>query len=220
MRIEPGHQNIHWSRINSTFNEKKVFLVESGEKKYIGMTYEEIVIIELSGQEGVRRSQVIKSPQIGNRNAATEIIRDTFQPHRHVDSTDEYRLDIVYQRGKVTGEKIYTSGEIKKINREIPSNIFDSHSVELVLPLLPLGKDYSATLPAFHGVKDVEIEVNIQVTGREKLRAFNNQTEAWVVDTVWNDIRQAYWISCDGGSILRQVTFLEGEAKLEFLTLA
>lgn len=217
MRIEVGNPTIHWSGMEPAFDEKKIFLVEAGEREYIGMVYEEIVSIEVSGKAGLRRTQVIKSNEIGHRQAATEVFRDTFRPHRHIDITDEYRLKVVYQRGNVKGEMKYINGEVKHINQDLSPNIFDAHAIELVLRLLPLEKGFSAKLPAFHGAKNVVMEVEVEVRDRENYRTSTTDTDAWIVHTAWNDSRQVYWISVDEGQILKQSTFIKDEVRLDFV---
>ena len=217
MRIEVGNPTINWSGMKPAFDEKQIFLVEAGEREYIGMAYEEIVSIDISRQAGLRRSQVIKSNEIGHRQAATEVFRDTFQPHRHIDITDEYRLNVVYQRGNVKGEMKCINGEIKNINQVLSPHIFDAHSIEMVLRMLPLEKGFSVNLPAFHGAKNVGMEVEVEVRGRENYRTSTTDTDAWIVNTAWNDSRQVYWISVDESKILRQSTWVEDEVRLDFV---
>jgi len=217
MKIEAGNPTIDWTGINPGFNEKKIVLVESGEEKYIGMVYEEIVRIKISGQAGLRRSQVIKSNQLGNRNAATEVFRDTFHPHSHLDITEDYSLTLRYQDDVVVGEKMFSSGEIQKINTDLPANIFDAHAAEMVLRLLPYQKIDSATLPVFHGTKNQTIDIEVKVRGKETYQSPAIKTGAWVIHTVWGESEQMYWISEEERLILKQSTVMDENTRLEFI---
>ena len=63
----------------------------------MGVTSEEIVLIEIASKPALRRTQMLKSAMLGDRTTKTIIFRETFLPHSHCDITEDHKISITYQ---------------------------------------------------------------------------------------------------------------------------
>ncbi len=217
MRIRVGDPSIDWLALQSQSDEKKVLLVEGGSSRSIGMISEEIVLTEIAGRPALHRSQILSSDEIGNRTAETIVFRETFNPHSHLDISDNHTISITYQVGKVVGEKQLASGEIIPIETIFHTPVFDSHSIEMVLRLLPLTEDFNAELPIFHADKGLEMVVSAKVLGNERVTNVNGLVDSWKVQTDWNGVIQYYWISIENRDLVKQTSIIGEGVQLEFV---
>ncbi len=217
MKIQVEDPSIDWLALQPQSDEKKVLLVERGTTRSVGMTSEEIVLIEVAGRPALRRSQILKSDTIGDRNAETIVFRETFNPHSHLDKSDDHKISIVYQEGKVIGEKQLASGEVIPIEAKFKTPVFDSHSIEMVLRLLPLADDYIVELPIFHAVIGKEMIVTVKVLGSERITDSKDLVDAWKVQTDWNGVIHYYWISIENRDLVKQTSIIKEGVQLEFV---
>jgi len=205
MRVKVGDPSISWHGLQADTDEKKILVVEGGSERIAGITTEEIALIEIGGNAVLRRTQAMRSSEFGNRTTISVVFQSDFQPLSHHDETDEYRISIRYDGPRVVGTKSKAGSDDISIERHISSAVFDYHSLELILRLLPLNKAYSVQVPVYHVVHDREIEVGIQVSGREIIRTGDGiDIDAWVVETNWGYIRQCYWIYLQDKRLLKQ----------------
>lgn len=147
MRIQVGNPSINWLTLQPQSDDKEVLLVEGESVRSVGMTSEEIVLIEATGKPALCRTQILRSDTLGDRSVKTIFFRETFLPHSHCDMTEAYQISITYQGNTVVGKKQLSGGDPILIEDEIDSSVFDSHSVEMVIRVLPLVDDYVAQIP-------------------------------------------------------------------------
>lgn len=217
MRIAVGDPSINWLALRPQSDSKKVVITEGGTRRVVGTTSEEIALTEVAGLPALRRTQALESGELGDRRSETVVFRDGFLPHSHLDVTERYVLSIAYRGPTIMGEKRMTSGEVTPIRTEVGSLVFEAHSVEMVLRLLPLAAGYVAELPVFHAGRGAEILVTAYVFGREALTTAGDRLDAWKVKTDWNGVTQYYWIGAESRQLLRQLSHLTVGVQLEFL---
>ena len=205
MKIEVGDPSISWHSLQAHTDEKKVLIVEGGSERIAGITTEEIAFIDIGRRVALRRTQVLRSSEFGNRTTTSVVFRSDFQPLSHQDETEEYRISIRYDGPRVVGTKSIVGSEDISIERPISSAAFDYHSLELILRLLPLDEAYSVQVPVYHVVHGCEIEVGIQVSGCETIRTHGGiDIDPWIVETDWGYARQWYWIDLQDKRLLKQ----------------
>ena len=219
MRIQVGDPSIDWLELKPQSDDKEVLLVEGESIKSVGMTSEEIILTKIEEGQALRRSQLLKSVSMGDRTAETIVLRETFHPQSYVDICDDHKISTIYQAGKVIGEKQLASGEVIPIEAKFEAPVFDSHSIEMVLRLLPLADDYIAELPVFHAVRGTEILVKVKALGIEKVFDSKRLVDAWKVQTDWDGVIQYYWIGIENRDLVKQVSILGEGAQLEFVRI-
>lgn len=217
MRVQVADSSIDWHALQPQSDEKSVLLVEEGTSRSVGMTSEEIVLIEIEGKPALRRTQIVSSDSLGDRTAETIVFRETFSPYSHKDRSEAYNISLNYQERKVTGEKQLASGEVIPIEVGFEAPVFDSHSIEMVLRLLPLADDYIAELSVYHAVRGTEIIVTVKTLGSEKVIVSKRLVDAWRVQTDWNGVTQYYWIGIEDRDLVKQISILGEGVQLEFI---
>lgn len=192
-------------------------IIEGGTPRTVGTTREEIALIEVEGVPALRRTQEVASEELGDRESETTVFRDGFLPYSHLDVTDEYTLSVAYRGTKVAGRKELANAETIFIRTEVAIPVFDAHSVEMVLRVLPLADGYVAEVPVFHAGRGTEMVVVAQVFGRESVVSSGEPVDAWKVKTDWNGVMQYYWIGVETRALLRQSSELSDGIQLEFV---
>jgi hypothetical protein len=191
-------------------------IIESGTSRVVGTTTEEIALVEAEGLPALRRTQVLESDELGNRRAETIVFRDGFLPHSHLDCAEAWTLSIRYQGTAIVGEKHMATGAVVPIRAEVDFLVFDAHSVEMVLRILPLAEGYVVEIPVFHAGRGRQMLVTACVVGRETMAISGHPVDAWKVKTVWDRVTQYYWIGVENRHLLRQLSELSEEVQLEF----
>jgi hypothetical protein len=157
-----------------------VVVIEGGAPRTTGTASEEIALVEAEGLPALRRTQTVRSEQLGDGKSETVVFRDGFLPYSHRDVTEDYTLSVACRGTRVTGRRKLASGETVMIKTEVAAPVFDAHSVEMVLRVLPLAEDYAAEIPVFHAGRAAEMLVTGQVFGHETLTSgsFRNSRTA------------------------------------------
>lgn len=217
MRIQVGDQSIDWLALPPQSDQKKVVIIEGGTPKLVGTTSEQIRLVETAGRPALRRTQVLESDQLGRRRSETTVLRESFLPYSHLDVTTAYTLIARYQGTTVVGEKRTIDGRVLPIQVDLRSPVFEAHSVEMVLRVLPLVDGYAAELPVFHAGRQAEILVAVHVFGREVMEGPAGPERAWKVKTDWDGVTQYYWIGAESRRLLRQFSEISEGVQLEFV---
>ena len=129
MKVEVGDPSISWHLLQAHTDEKKVFIVEGGSERIAGITTEEIAFIEIEGKSALRRTQAMRSSELGNRTTTSVVFRSDFQPLSHQDETEEHKISIRYDGPRVVGTKSIVGSQDISIERQISSAVFDYHSL-------------------------------------------------------------------------------------------
>jgi hypothetical protein len=217
MIIQVGDPTIDWLALQPQSDRKEVVVIESGATRTAGTTTERIALIEVEGLPALRRRQVLESHELGDRESETIVFRDSFLPQSHTDVTDGWELSVRYQGTAIAGEKRLTSGEVIPIDAEVESPVFDAHSVEMVLRVLPLADGYVAELPVFHPGRGIKMLVVARVFALDAVTASGHPVDAWKVRTEWDGVIQYYWIGVESQELLRQSSELGEGVQLEFI---
>lgn len=217
MRIQVGDPSINWLALQPQSDDKEVLLAEGESIKSVGVTSEEILLMEVASKPALRRTQILKSATLGNRTVRTIVFRETFLPHSHCDITEAHKISIAYQGSMVVGEKQLTGGEFIPIKDEIGSLVFDFHSVEMVIRVLPLTNEYAAQIPIYHAARQAQMSVTIHVLGRKTLLDAQGSIDTWKVQTDWNGVTQYYWIGIENRELVKQSSMISESIVLEFV---
>jgi hypothetical protein len=185
--------------------------------RVVGTITEEIALVETAGPPALRRTQVLESVELGDRRSETTVIRESFLPHSHLDVTEAYTLTLSYHGTRLAGEKRFADRQVVPIDASVESPVFDAHSVEMVLRVLPLADGYAAELPVFHAGRGVEMVISVRVLGREMLRSAGDGVDTWRVRTDWEGVTQYYWVGARSRELLRQSSQLSEGVQLEFV---
>jgi hypothetical protein len=183
----------------------------------VGTVSEEISLDEAAGCPALRRTQVLVSDELGGREAETIVFRSDFLPYSHLGVTSAYRISVAYHGNTVSGERRLVGGEIIPIKAEFESPVFDSHSIEVVIRLLPLAADYAATIPVFHAARGKQMMVTVRVLARETVRTSDGLADAWRVQTDWDGVTQCYWVDAEARRLIKQSSRLSESVQLQFV---
>ncbi|HSA98883.1 MAG TPA: hypothetical protein VLF17_07370 [Candidatus Nitrosotenuis sp.] len=219
MKIQVGDPSVNWFALQPQSDDKEVLLVEGGSVRSVGVTSEEIVLIEIASKPALRRTQMLKSAMLGDRTTKTIIFRETFLPHSHCDITEDHKISITYQSNQVVGEKQLKGERGIPINDEIEFSVFDYHSVEMIIRVLPLAEDYVAQIPIYHAMRQTQMNVTVHVLGQETVTIPQGSVDTWKVQTDWNGVTQYYWIGIENRELVKQSSKISESVLLEFVRM-
>jgi hypothetical protein len=192
--------------------------IERGSERVVGVTTEEIRVIEVDGRQALQRTQAAESPSLGNRTASAVVLRSTFGPLSHHDQHGEGSTSLHYSGLAISGRRTGTDGKVEPIHVTLDSPVFDAHSVEMILRVLPLRQSYVAELPVYHAHFGQVLKVALRVQGKEAVDAGGGRmADAWVVETDWGQARVTYWIGQKSPELLKQSLVLPTGALLQFV---
>jgi hypothetical protein len=219
MKIQVGDSSVDWLALQPQSDDKEVLLVEGGSVRSVGVTFEKIDLIKVASKPALRRTQILKSDILGDRTTKTIIFRETFLPHSHCDITEDYNISITYHGNKVVGEKQLTGERAIPINSEIEFPVFDYHSVEMIIRVLPLTEDFVAQIPIYHAIRQTQMNVTVHILGRETVMHPQGSVGTWKVQTDWNGVTQYYWISIENRELVKQSSKISESILLEFVRM-
>lgn len=199
MLLRVGHPSIPWQSLHETLNIMSVLVVEDGKERHIGEMRETIEHFTQDWRRVIRRTQELRSEEIGDRKTVSEVVANSFVPISHHDQTADEELLVTY-KGKTVTVEDSTGKDIVMLH----DVVFDSHSVEMIIRLLPR-KFTELAVPVFRPAVKAASEVNISA----------NHGEHQSVATVdFGNITQRYHL--DGKSIIRQESPLDEHRLLVF----
>ncbi|WP_164668861.1 hypothetical protein [Virgibacillus doumboii] len=207
--IVPGDQAVYWSSFPESEDKKIVFIDEKNDRKKAGVTTEKIVAERRNNTDYLKRIQVMESEEAGNINAMTIVEKDSFMPLYHE----------VTSNGETTTVNYHDSYVEVNHSTKIPikTQVFETHTVEMIIRLLPLQFGYKATLSSFHPGKEKVITVNINVVSNEMVtRQHNELVEAWKLEVDFDGHVQYYWVGVDGNELLKQESPVSYGARMIF----
>lgn len=206
--ILPGNSSVLWTNFKETMDRKAVIIQENNSRKHVGVTTEQI--IEFGKM--LKRIQILKSDLIGNIEAISFVFKDTFKPYRHQIITKESTKIVEYFDSYI---RLVRTNSEKRIETE--TSLFENHSVEMVIRLLPLELGYSTNLLTFHAGKEKIINVAVRVVSKELVKKVKGtMVEAWKLEVDFAGNIQNYWISIKEKELLKQENFISPEAKMIF----
>jgi hypothetical protein len=217
MRIKIGDPSIKWAAFRPSSDKKQVIVIEDGVSRFIGITTEEIAEIEILGKPALHRIQRLESEEWQNIRSETIVFHESFRPYSHLHISGGDRISITYQGDVVVGEKRSPDTDAVPIAHKLENEVFDYHSVEMVIRILPLAEGYEADIPIFHAVLGKEMIVGFRVLGLEDLWVADFQTLTWKVQTDWNGSLQEYWIGDETRELLKQSSLHAENSRLEFV---
>ena len=218
MIIAVGNPNIEWGRLGPQTDSKKVVLLEHATEGVVGITTEEIKVIEVDGTPTLQRTQALESDSLGNRVTTTVVLRSTFEPISHHDEHVDGTTSLDYSGLTISGTRKTSDGKVEPIHVTLDRPAFDAHSVEMILRVLPLGQDYMAELPVYHARSGRVISVTVRVNGKEAVDAgAGKKVKAWIVETDWGHAKMTYWIGEKSPELLKQSSILPSGAVLQFV---
>lgn len=218
VRIGVGDDSVPWTLVEPTAARRRVVRVHRGTAREVGTVTEHIRVFEDGDLPVVERTQILNSPELGDRVETTVMERTTFSPVRHRSIMGAERMEVAYESPRARTRRIRNGVVADTRDVEVSASAFDSHAIELVLRLLPLGEGYRVALPAFDANAGEEIEVVAEVLGMEDIdNGAGTITPVWSVDLAWGAHHQRYWLARDGSDIVRQTVRLPDGAVIAFI---
>jgi len=221
--IAVGDPSIEWERFGPQADSKKIVLIEGGVERVVGITTEEIKVVEVNGQPALQRTQAAESGSLGNRVATTVVLRSTFEPISHHDEHAGATISLHYSGLTISGTRESPDGKAEPFHTTLDRPVFDAQSVEMILRVLPLGQGYVAKLPVYHARLGQVMWVTLRVNGNEEVAAGGGRiADAWIVETEWGHVpssvgRVTYWIGEKTPELLKQSSVLPSGAVLQFV---
>jgi hypothetical protein len=111
----------------------------------VGYTTEEVVIVEVDGEAFLRRTQVLKADSIGSMHGISTIFKSTFQPISYASFFDGNTVEVKYH-----GDRASVTTNLDTNDFILDKPIFENHSVEMIIRLLPMVVGYKAQINVFH----------------------------------------------------------------------
>lgn len=218
VRIGVGDDSILWSNLEPSADRKRVVRVHHGTAREVGSTTEHIRVFEDGDHQVLERTQILDSPELGNRVDTTVVVRDSFAPVRYRSVAGSERVEVAYESSHARTRRIRNGIVAEAHDVEVTADAFDAHAIELVLRLLPLHERYRVALPAFDAHTCAEIEAIVEVLGSEEIDdGAGTVTPAWSVGLSWEGHQQRYWLSMEGAGIVRQSVRLPDGAIIAFI---
>jgi hypothetical protein len=234
--IAVGDPSIEWGRLGPQADSKKIVLIEGEVERVVGITTEEIKVVEVNGQPALQRTQAAESGSLGNRVATTVVLRSTFEPISHHDEHAGATISLHYSGLTISGMRESPDGKVEPIHTTLDRPVFDAHSVEMILRVLPLRQDDVAKLPVYHARLGQVMWVTLRVTGNAEVAVGGGRiADAWIVETEWGRVpssvgrghvpssvrrghaRVTYWIGEKTPELLKQSSVLPSGAVLQFV---
>ncbi|SEU05004.1 hypothetical protein SAMN05421676_11619 [Salinibacillus kushneri] len=210
--ILPGDSSIQWTSFEETVDRKIVIIQENNIRKQVGFTTEQVIEEIHESKKMLRRTQTLKSDLIGDIEAISIISKDTFKPYKHKIITEDSTKVVEYFDSNV---RLIHSNKERNIKTE--TKLFENHSVEMVIRLLPLHQGFLSNLVAFHPGKEKIINVAIRVVSKEIVKKCGvEMVESWKVEVDFEGNIQNYWISVNEKELLKQENVLSPDAKMIF----
>jgi hypothetical protein len=178
-----GDPHVDWCQLAPGADRKKMVLIDEGTVRVVGSTSEEITLTDVNGVPALQRTQRAESPSLGSRSTATLVLRSTFEPVSHHDRFGTTTISICCNGLDITGSCTDRDLAAQPIRLRLSAPVFDYHSVEMILRILPLREGYLVGLPVFHAPLARQCTVAICVQGKEVVDAGGQQMcEAWMVE--------------------------------------
>ncbi|MBA2174853.1 hypothetical protein H0266_08105 [Halobacillus locisalis] len=210
--ILPGDPSVPWSSLKDTMDRKVVIIQESNISKQVGFTSEQITEEVYESKKMIKRIQTLKSDLLGDIEAISIISKDTFKPYKHKISTKGSFKKVEYFESFIRLTQGDSENDIKKENP-----LFENHSVEMVIRLLPFHQGYITNHFAFHPGKEHVINVVIRVVSKEFVKKCGvDFVESWKVEVNFEGNIQFYWISINDKELLKQENILSPDTKMIF----
>ncbi|SFF57551.1 hypothetical protein SAMN05216353_10282 [Halobacillus alkaliphilus] len=207
----PGDPSIPWSTFAKKVDRKVVIIQDNNNRKSVGFTTENVTEEVYESEKILKRTQILKSDLL-DIEAISMISKDTFKPYKHKISTNSTTKTVEYLGSYI---QLIKGDSEKKI--KIENDLFENHSVEMVIRLLPLQHGYSTHLFVFHAGKEKIIKVSISVVAKEFVKKNGpNMVESWKTEVNFEGTIQIYWISIKEKELLKQENVLSGNEKLIF----
>lgn len=209
--MHPGDSSVNWSLFNETEDKKIVLIREGNFVEQVGYTTEQIVLFQEKDKIFLKRTQLLRSDFLGNIEAITTLSRSTFLPIYHESFANGKSLKADYRDNSVT---VISSSTIEKA---LEQPVFENHSIEMVIRLLPLQLGYATTIAAFQPNKRKIINVRVHVLAKEAVKQSGMvMVEAWKLEVDFEGQIQYYWIGLKKKELLKQVTDISATKQMIF----
>lgn len=218
VRIAVADAAIDWMRLEPYTDRKRVLRTAAGRTDEIGSLTEQLRLFEENGRPVLERAQMLDTSAFGSRADTTVIYRDDFAPLRYSSVSRPERVEAVYEPGHVRTRHLRNGLVTASGETRLAQAVFDAHSLELAVRLLPLAEGYRATLPAFDANRDLVFNAAVVVTGTDSVEAGSRSfVPAWTVEIAYAESRHSYALSTETGEILRQRTRLPDGSEVVFV---
>jgi hypothetical protein len=211
--LKPGARALDTRRIRASTDRKTIWVGRAGgEANEAGTVTEEIDLVAHDGRPAIRRTLVVDSKVTGNQRTVIVVDAETLRPIAHETRAAKLKVNAHFSPGKVSGIRKEGNHTQAMGGLEVPKDVLDLSSIELVLRAVDLSEGWSAKLNAADPIGGRVVRVNLDVTGSETIDGH----DCWIVESKVDRSTVSYWIARDEPKILKQAFSPSKGVKVEF----
>ena len=191
----------------------KVIVESNGKQRDLGMLIDELKMIEKNGKKYYERVQ--QMPKIGLIDTSIDNC-DNLSPVFHAGHNSSGYMYLNFRKSKVTGEKYFLKNDsLFIINNDMQGGYFDSNMFQVILRLLPLKKDYKASIPYYEFESGGYVLYKAKVIGDEEFRTEEGGTKnVWILETENGKSTSKFYITKDTREVIKMITIRSSKLKI------
>ncbi|MHB0950254.1 MAG: DUF3108 domain-containing protein [Gemmatimonadaceae bacterium] len=189
-----------------------VYVVRGNDTTETGILVDELRVIEQGGTPVVQRVYRSVDKVLGWRLDTLLDAQASLAPIRHRSRTEKSFEFLEYGDRAVTGWIPPEGSDSARVQVVLPSTIYNSSSLDLVVRALPLREGWEATIPAFVSAKREIAQVQMRVAGSEVVGG----EECWRVDADFMGLPVTFWVGKDSRALRQQTMRVRPDVMLLF----
>jgi hypothetical protein len=211
--LKAGGRNFDPGRIKAGTSVKSIVINRGSVTERTGTITETIDLIDALGIPAIRRATFLDSNKLGEQRTMTVVAADGLRPLAYEAHLHGIDVSARYQDGRVTG--VRKQGKRTQIGSglEIPTDVFDIGSIELLLRAVTFGDGWSARLNVADPLGGRVTRGALEVIGRDTV----DGTPCWVVRSTVDTSSVDYWVAADGPTLVRQSFSPEKGLRIDFV---
>lgn len=198
--LKPDGRIIDTGRISAGTFVRNVLFHQGGKATRVGSVTEEIDLIDALGIPAIRRVTKMESKQLGDQRTLCVVESKGLRPLAYEAHLPTLDVSARYQDGRVTGVRKEKNHTQIGSGLEIPGDVFDIGSLELVLRAVEFSEGWSGIFNVADPIGGRVTRGRLEVTGEQKL----DRTDCWVVRSTIDKASVDYRVAKDGSAILSQ----------------
>lgn len=210
--LKPGCRHFDMSRIVAGTTVKDVLFHQGRASERVGSMTEEIDFVEAVDVPAIRRATMLDSPKLGQQRTLSVVESATLRPlayEAHMQSLD---VSARYQDGRVTGLRKQGNHTQLGSGLEIPRDVLDLGSIELVLRVIEFSEGWTGRFNAADPVGGRVTRGTLEVVGEDNVGG----QDCWIIRSTVDVSRVEYRVAKDGSAILTQAFSPRKGVTIEF----
>jgi len=198
--LKPGGRLVRPDRVRAGTSVKAVMLRNEDTESRVGTMTEQVDRIDSLGVPAIRRITELESATLGDQRTLAVVHAESLHPLAYEAHLPTMDVSARYQGNRVTG--IRKQGNQTQIagGLEIPGDVFDIGSIELLLRAVELSAGWAGILNLADPVGARVTRGRLEVRGEEVAEG----VDCWSVTSIVDGSKVDYLVAKDGDSIVRQ----------------